>query len=170
MYRVTLTDEQRLELNRRAHQPGLAASLRDRLEMIRLASAGWRIPQIARHLGQHPQTVRTWIKAFLSAGFDALANKPRGGSVSALTPALLEAVRQEVDKAERTWSAGQIADWISCQFQVQRSADQVRRKLRKARLSYKRTSRSLRHKQNPQEVAAKSAELAALKKGAMRGT
>lgn len=167
MYRVTLTDEQRLELNRRAHQPGLAPSVRDRLEMVRLSGAGWRIPQIARHLEQHEQTVRYWVKAFLSGGFDARENKPRGGSVSALTPALLNAVRQELDKADRTWSAGQIADWIARQFDVSRSADQVRRKLRKQRLSYKRTSRSLRHKQNPPEVADRTAALAALKKGAM---
>lgn len=168
MYRVTLTDEQRLELNRLTRQPGLASSTRDRLEMVRLSDAGWRVPQIARHLGQHEQTVRSWVKAFLSNGFDALTNKPRGGSVSALTPALLEAVRQEVGKADRTWSAGQIADWIAQEFDVSRSAAQVRRQLRKERLSYKRTSRSLKHKQNPQEVADKSAELDALKKGAMR--
>jgi transposase len=168
MYRVTLTDEQRLELNRRTHQPGLAASIRDRLEMVRLSHAGWTIPQISRHLGQHEQTVRSWIKAFLSSGFDALTNKPRGGSVSALTPALLDAVRQEIAKADRTWSAGQIADWIARHQDVSRSAAQVRRKLKREGLSYKRTSRSLGHKQNPQEVADKSAALDALKKGARR--
>jgi transposase len=169
MYRVTLTEEQRLELNRRTHQPGLIARVRDRLEMVRLSHAGWTIPQIARHLGQHEQTVRFWIKAFLSAGFDALADKPRGGSVSALTPALLEAVRQEIAKADRTWSAGQIADWIARHQDVSRSAAQVRRKLRKERLSYKRTSRSLGHKQNPQQVAKQRGELTALEKGAMPG-
>jgi transposase len=167
MYRVTLTDEQHQELNRRAHQTGFAPSVRDRLEMVRLSNSGWRIPQIARHLGQHEQTVRFWIKAFLSRGFDALSNQPRGGSASALTPQLLEAVRQELDKADRTWSAGQIADWIAHQFGVVRSADQVRRKLRKERLSYKRTGRSLRHKQKPEEVAAKKADLDTLEKRAM---
>ena len=67
MYRVTLTPEQREELRQRARQAGLAPSPRDRLEMVRLADAGWGVPQIARHLGQHEQTVRTWIKAFLAA-------------------------------------------------------------------------------------------------------
>ena len=57
-YRVTLTDQQRQELNRRAHQRDIAPSTRDRLEMVRLCDAGWRIPQIARPLGQHHQTVR----------------------------------------------------------------------------------------------------------------
>ena len=85
MYRITLTDEQRQELRARTRQAGLAPSTRDRLEMVRLSDAGWSVPRIARHLGQHEQTVRPWIKAFLAGGFDALPNKPRGGKVSALT-------------------------------------------------------------------------------------
>ena len=167
MYRVTLTFEQRLELNRRAHQPGLAPCVRDRLEMVRLSAAGWRVPQIARHFGQHEQTVRFWIKAFLTGGFEALSNKPRGGWASALTPAVLHAVRQELNKANRTWSAGQIADWIAQEFGISRSADAVRRQLRAECLSYKRTRRSLRHKRSPEEVAVKQAALDALQKGAM---
>ncbi len=167
MYRVTLTDQQRQELNQRAHQPDIAPCTRDRLEMVRLCDAGWRIPQIACHLGQHQQTVRYWIKAFLRSGFEALANQPRGGSTSALTPAVLDAVRQEVVKGERSWSADQIADWIEKHYGVQRSAAQVRRKLRTVRLSYKRTSRTVRHKQDPQEVADKRAQLEQLEKGAL---
>lgn len=167
MYRIKLTDEQRLELDRRAHQRGVAANLRDRLEMLRLSDAGWSVPRIAKHFGQHHQTVRHWIKAFGEGGFDALADRPRGGSVSALTPPLLEALRQEIHKAERTWSAPQIAEWIAEVLGVQRSADQVRRKLRQARLSYKRTNRHLRHKQSAEQVAQKSAALSDLQKGAM---
>jgi len=167
MYRVTLTDQQRTQLNLRAHQTGIAPSTRDRLEMVRLCDAGWSIPRIALHLGQHEQTVRAWIKAFLTAGFDALTNQPRGGSVSRLTPSILEAVRRELDKAERTWDAQQLADWIAERFSVRVQAGQVRRKLRQAHLSYKRTSRSLRHKQKPVEVAAKKEALDTLEKGAM---
>jgi transposase len=135
--------------------------------MVRLADAGWSIPRIALHLHQHEQTVRSWVKAFLTAGFDALTNQPRGGSVSKLTPAILEAVRRELDKAERTWNAQQLADWIADQFGVRVQAGQVRRKLGRAHLSYKRTSRSLRHKQKPDEVAEKTEALALLEK---RGT
>lgn len=165
MYRVTLSDEQRQQLHQHAHQPGIAPSTRDRLEMVRLSDAGWRIPRIAVHLNQHEQTVRYWIKAFLEDGFEALTNKPRGGSLSALTPQVLLAVQKEVTTSERTWNADQIADFIAARFGIQRSADQVRRKLRQARMTYKRTGRHLHHKQNPEEVATKRAELALLEKG-----
>src|SRR5438105_11216740 len=90
MYRIALSDEQRQELRERTRQAGIAPSTRDRLEMVRLCDAGWSVPKIARHLGQHEQTVRTWIKAFLAGGFEALPNKPRGGDHSALTPIILD--------------------------------------------------------------------------------
>ena len=165
MYRVILTDVQRQQLHQRAHQPRIAPSTRDRLEMVRLADAGWHIPQIAVHLNQHEQTVRHWIKAFLTGSFDALENKPRGGATSALTPQVLLAVQKEVTTSDRTWNAEQIAAFIAERFGVRRSPHQVRRKLRQAHLSYKRTGRHLRHKQNPEAVATKKAELAALEKG-----
>ena len=167
MYRVPLTDEQRQELQRRTRQPGIAPSTRDRLEMIRLSDAGWSIPQIARHLGQHQQTVRAWIKVFLAQGFDALPNKPRGGKQSALTPAILAAVRSELAKAERTWTAAQLVAWIAEQQGVRLSPGRLRVHLKRAKLSWQRTSRSLKHKQKPEEVAEKRAALDRLEKKAM---
>ena len=58
MVRIELTPAQRAELRAGTRAPGLAPRTRDRLEMIRLADAGWRVPQIARHLGYHEQTTR----------------------------------------------------------------------------------------------------------------
>ena len=166
MYRITLTTQQRTELNRRAHQKDIAPSTRDHLEMLRLSDAGYSVPNIARHLQQHEQTVRAWIKAFLTGGFDALVNKPRGGKHSAFTPAIQEAVRAEITKGERTWTAAQVADWVSEHYGVRLSVGRMRKQLRRARLSWQRTSRSLQHKQKPEEVAQKKAELATLEKGA----
>ena len=164
MYRISLTEDQRGELRARTRQAGIAPSTRDRLEMVRLSDAGWSVPRIARHLGQHEQTVRAWIKAFLAGGFDALPNKPRGGKQSALTAAMLERVRAEVATGERTWTAAQLAAWIAEHHGVRLSADRLRRHLRRAQISWQRTSRTLRHKQDPQEVAARGAALAAAAK------
>jgi transposase len=159
MYRITLTEEQRHELRTRAHQVGLAPSTRDRLEMVRLSDAGWSVPRIARHLGQHEQTVRTWIKAFRAGAFAALPNKPRGGKTSALSAPIVERVRAEVATGRRTWTAAQLADWIAEHHGVRLSADRVRLHLRRAGISWQRTSRTLRHKQNPAEVAERAAVL-----------
>ncbi len=76
MIRVELNDEQREELRRLSHQGDIAPRTRDRLEMVRLADAGWSIPRIARHLGYHEQTVRQHIKRYLAGGFDRLPDRP----------------------------------------------------------------------------------------------
>ncbi len=159
MYRIALTDDQRHELRQRTRQVGLAPSTRDRLEMVRLSDAGWSVPRIARHLGQHEQTVRLWIKAFLHGGFAALPNKPRGGKQSALTPAILATIRAELAQGKRTWTAAQLADWVAEHHGVRLSADRLRVHLRRAKVSWQRTSRSLKHKQDPIEVAERQAEL-----------
>jgi transposase len=164
MYHVTLTREERHELKRRTRPAGIAPSTRDRLEMARLSDVGWSVPKIARHLGQHEQTVRSGIKAFLAGGLDALENKPRGGKQCALTPVILAAIGQEIARGERTWTAGQIADWVAQHHGVRLSADRVRIHLKRAKLSYKRTSRSLKHRQKPEEVARKNADLQTLGK------
>ena len=169
MYRIRLSDEQRHELRARTRQAGLAPSTRDRLEMVRLSDAGWSVPQIARHLGQHEQTVRTWIKAFLAGGFAALPNKPRGGKASALSVSMLEGVRAEVATGTRTWTAAQLADWVAAEHGVRLSADRLRIHLRRARISWQRTSRTLRHKQDPDEVAEREAVLTDLAKKGMLG-
>jgi transposase len=164
MYRVTLTDHQRHELRQRTRQAGLAPSTRDRLEMVRLSDIGWSVPAIAHHLGQHEQTVRAWIKAFLHGGFDALPNKPRGGDISEVTPAMLDAGRAEIAKGTRTWSASEVADWVAEHYRVRISPGRMRVHLKRAKLSYQRTSRSLRHKQQPEQVAARKAQLEELEK------
>ncbi len=164
MYRIALTDHQRQELRQRTRQTGITPSIRDRLEMVRLSDAGWSVPTIARHLGQHEQTVRAWIKAFLDGGFDALPNKPRGGKASALTLTMLDTVRTEVAKGERTWTAAQLAAWIADHHGVRLSTDRLRVHLRRAGITWQRTRRSLKHKQEPTEVVERQAVLTDLAK------
>ena len=167
MYRVRLTDAQREELQRRAHEPGVMPRTRDRLEMVRLAAAGWSIPQIAAHLAIHEQRVRYYIKAFLAHGFDALPDRPHPGRPSSLTAAMEEALRQELRKAERTWTAPQLADWVAERFGVRLTPDHLSRRLKRARIAYKRTARSLKHKRKPEAVEQKAVQMAAQEK---RGT
>jgi|SRR5678816_3127758 len=167
MYRIHLDEATRQELHRRTHTAGVMPRTRDRLEMVRLSDAGWSVPQIARHLGLSQACVRHWIKTFLMEGFDALPDKPHVGQKSLLTPALMAAVRAEVSNGQRTWTAQQLADWLAEQHGVCLGSDWLGRLLRRHRLSYKRTSRTLTHKQDTAEVAQKSASLKTLEKGAM---
>lgn len=130
------------------HEPRLAAATRDGLEMIRLADADWRVPRIARHLGLHEQTMRTWLKVFLTAGFAALPNQSHARPHSALNPQLLDLTRTMIRSSGRTWTGGRVAAWLAQEHDVPLSAARVCFHLRRAGLSYQRTSRSVRHKQD----------------------
>ena len=167
MYRITLDEAARQELQQRTRLPNLARRTRDRLEMVRLSDAGWSIPKIARHLHFHGQTVRTWIKVYLDKGFEALEDKPHQGQASAITQDMLAQVRQWMQEGQRTWNASQVAAQVTQQLGLRRSPQQWRRLLRREGLSYKRTRRDLHHKQKPEQVAQKRAQLQRLQK---RGT
>ncbi len=172
MYRVHLDDAGRQELHRRTHAPGVMPRTRDRLEMIRLCDAGWNAPRIAKHFGLSEKCVRFWVKAYLAHGFDALPDKPHVGQKPTLTPAMVEAVRAELSRGGRTWSAPQIAHWLAENHGLRLSAPRLGCLLRRSGFSYRRTSRSLHHKQDPEQdpeqVAEKAAQLQALEKGVMR--
>lgn len=165
VYRIQLTEEQQEELKRRTRAAGIKPRTRDRLEMVRLSAAGWRVPQISSHLRVSPRRVRFWLKRFLERGFEALADQPHPGQSSRLTPALLEAVRQELAKGERPWTTRQLAAWLAETHGVSFSRDHLGMLLRRAGLSCRRTERDLGHKQDPEAVATFRADLETLEKG-----
>lgn len=81
---------------------------------------------------------------------------------------MLEAVRERVGQGDRSWTAQQVADWVTDRYGIARSAKQWRRLLKRIGQSYKRSGRGLKHKQKPDDVKACKQEMAALEqKGAM---
>ena len=169
MYRIALTDEQYQGLIQLTHQKGVPPRTRLRLEMVRLNHAGFRVPEIAQLLGQHESTVRHWLRAFVSDGFVGLNDKEHPGRASALTADILESMRQAIGKAERTWTARQVAQWVDQHYGVQVSHHQMRIHLRRHHLSYQRTSLTVKHKQKPEEVQSKKTSLQILEKGGTPG-
>jgi transposase len=163
VYRVTLSAEQRAELNQRARSRTLASRLRDRLEMVRLSDLGWRVPQIARAVGAHEQTVRKYIKAFLVRGFAGLADQPIPGRTPRAGTEDLAALGRLLDAAAargQTWTAGQLAAWLARERAVHLSTSRLRVLLRQHDFRWKRTKRSVRHqRRDPDLQAAKEADL-----------
>ncbi len=161
--RVSLTAEQRRELQQRARQREVAPRVRDRLEMVRLSDLGRTIPQIARDLGAHEQTVRKYLKAFRGGGFTALPDRPRPGRTPTATTADLDAVVRLLDESAatgHTWTLPQLAQWLTAQRGVTISTGHLRALLRRRRCRWKRTARTVRHKQrDPDLQAAKEADL-----------
>lgn len=169
MYYIELDEAARREWTRRTRLPNVTPRTRDRLEMVRLCASGWSIPEIADYCGAHQQTVRHWIKAFIRAGFDALNDRPHTGKHSAITDEILAAVKDRLGERDRSWTAQQVADWVTDKFGITRSAKQWRRLLGRIGQSYKRTGRTLHHKQNPDAVQAAKQEMAALEEETKKG-
>jgi transposase len=134
--------------------------------MVRLSDAGWSIPRIAKHLRLGEKNVRYWIKRYLAAGFDALPDQPHLGQQSRLTPTLVAALQQEIAHSQRSWTAAHMAAWLAEQHGLRLTPNHLARRLKRARFSYKRTERGVKHKQDPEAVAERQADLETAEKGA----
>ena len=165
MIRVELTPAQRDELRACTREPGVAPRTRDRLEMARLADAGWTIPRIAGHLGCHEQTVRKYVKAFLAEGFAAPPDRPRPGRPPTATEEHLRALETLLDAGGRAWTTRQLVDRLAREHGVRVHPDHLSRLLHARRFGWQRTVTSVAHKRRDREAYdAKVAELDALKK------
>lgn len=163
MLRIHLIADQHAAVEALRRDVTLRPAERDRVEMLLLAVAGWSVPRIADHFGCCQATVRRLLHRFATEGLPALRRQSPG-------PAPDAARRQQVTRAleallaqDRTWTAAQLAEALAA-HRVHLSTRQVRRYLGQMGARWRRTVRTLRHRQDPGRVAAAKEELAALKK------
>ncbi len=165
MIRVRLTPADHEELRALTRARTTDPRTRDRLEMLRLADAGWSIPHIARHLRCHEQTVRKYVKGFLADGFAVLSDRPRSGRPPTITATHLDALETVLDAGGRTWTMPQLVAWLVQEHGVTVHPDHLRRLLHDRGFGWKRTVSSVAHKRrDPDRYAATVAELDTLKK------
>jgi transposase len=161
MIRITLDDATRDEL-RSLRRAGLPPKVRDRIEMVTLADAGWSAPRIADHLGYHPQTVRDLLRAFLARGAAALYPARGGPAPDAEHRDRVTGAIRELLGRRRTWTSGQLSRALA-ESGVALGPRQVRRYLRRMGARYRRTASTLKHKQDPAKAARAGRVLANLK-------
>jgi len=146
MIRIHLDAATRDEL-KALRRDDLPHKVRDRIEMISLADAGWSAPKIAGHLGYHPQTVRDLLRAFGERGLDALRPKRSGPPPDvARYGRVADAIRELLGR-KRTWSSRQVSEELARRG-IALGARQVRRHLRRMGARYRRTATTLKHKQD----------------------
>ena len=90
MIRLVLSPEEQacLEQTRRS-RPQLA----ERCHYVLLNAQGWSVPQIARRLDRNEHTIRTWLKAYRTAGIPGLYNTPQSGRPATIGPTRRRAAR-----------------------------------------------------------------------------
>src|SRR5919199_3554090 len=169
MYRVTLTPDQSAAVQVARRDPSLTPLERDRVEMILLSAEGWRPPAIAHHLDYHATTVRNALKAYRAHGLAGLWHQRPGPPPDT---ARREQVTRALDRLldqPRTWTAAQLAHALHAEG-IRLSTRQTRRYLQGMGAKWRRTVRSLRHKQDPAKVERAKAQLAMLGKGRPQGS
>ena len=168
MLRITLTPDQRAAAQAARRDPALTPLERDRVEMILLSAEGWRPPAIAHHLDYHAATVRHALKAYLAHGLPGLWHQRTGPPPDTARREQVTTSLNRLLAQPRTWTAAQLAQALRADG-IHLSTRQTRRYLQGMGAKWRRTARSLRHKQDPAKVERAKAQLAMLGKGRPRG-
>ena len=140
--------------------------MRDRIEMVLLAGAGWAAGKIATHLSYRVETVRRALRGYERIG-EAIFTRTRPGPHP--NPTRRARIQTTLDGCigeERTWNAPQLREALQERTGIALSARQTRRYLHAMGARYNRTTYTLRHKQDPARVARSRTVLTALEKKA----
>ncbi len=163
MIHLTLTPDQRDAVQALRRDPTLKPPERDRVEMVLLSAQRWSPPAIGVQLGYCAASVRRILRQFQQNGVAGLRHRPSGPPPDTDRRHQVEAALEILLRQQRTWTAAQLADALS-QEDIHLSSRQVRRYLSRMEARYRRTSRTLRHKQDPKRVERARDTLEALKK------
>jgi transposase-like protein len=85
-YNVTLSTEQRVELEGRARRYTLPYRDVVRAKIVLMAAAGLDNDEIAARLDTRREIVSKWRKRFFEQGLPGLEERPRGGRPSSFSP------------------------------------------------------------------------------------
>lgn len=81
-----LTEEERRTIQKWSQSRTEEARLVERAKIIRLASEGHQVAELAGEVGLDEKTVRKWLKRFAEQGPSGLEDAPRSGAPSRYTP------------------------------------------------------------------------------------
>ena len=141
MIRLVLSPEEIAHLEQaRRTRPQIA----ERCHYVLLNAEAWSVPHIAQRLDRNEHTIRTWLKAYQTAGLPGLHNTPqpgrpatKGQSVTAHLESLLAQSPSHFGYIEEGWTVDLIRHYL-----VQHSGDvsdsTVRRQLQAGGWVYKR--------------------------------
>ena len=169
MIRVILTDPERAAVQALRRDATLRPAERDRVEMVLLSAAGWTVPTIAQHLGYCAATVRTVLKQFTPTDLTTLQRRRPGPPKDwARAERVMAALNRRLDEP-RTWTARQLAHALQ-EEGIRLSTRQTRKYRKRLGANWRRTARSLRHKQHPAQVEQAKRKLAHLEKRGPRAS
>ena len=164
-----VTGAQRAEIETLLRRRDLSPRLRERLEMVKARALGQDLPSIARWSGRSVRTVERWLRRFAQGGAVALADAPRVGrpprADAAYRAALERAVETPPPSAGQpfdVWTSARLSAYLGETTGVRIAPGWLRVLLTQRDFACGRPKHTLKHLQDPAEVAACTAELAAV--------
>jgi transposase len=145
----------------------LSPRMRERLEMVKARALGSDLAAIATWSGRSVRTVRQWLRHFDEGGIAALADAPRAGRPAKADAAYLRALEATVETAPPTlglpfdvWTSDRLSAYLAETTRVRIAPGWLRALLARRDFVCGRPKHTLKHLQDPAEVATCKAALA----------
>ena len=146
MIRLVLSPEEQASLEQtRRSRPQLA----ERCHYVLLNAQGWSVPQIARRLDRNEHTIRTWLKAYRTAGLPGLHNTPQSGRPATTGQRVAEQLERLLAHSpshfgyiEDGWTVDLLRDYLAQHHEAVSEAT-VRRQLKAGDWVYKRFAKTV---------------------------
>jgi len=165
---AVVAEETRAAVEAAPRRRDLTPRTRERLEMVEAAALGQELGWIAAWSGRAPATVRRRLAAFRGGGVAALADAPRAGRPPKAGAAYLAAMERAVETPPRdlglpfdVWTSGRLSAYLAEATGARLAPGWLRVLLRRRGFACGRPKHTLRHLQDPAEVAVCEEALAA---------
>jgi transposase len=173
---VEITAEQRHRAETALRRRDLPPRVRERVEMVKALALGQDMVTIRAWSGRTERTVWHWVQRFMHGGVAALADAPRSGRPACADAAYHQALEQAVTTAPRelglgfdVWTSARLSTYLAETTGITLAPSWIRGLLRRQRFACGRPKHTLKHLQDPAEVAACQAQLEAVgEKGGRR--
>jgi len=163
-----ISDEQRAQVEEELRRRAVLPRTRERLEMVKAAALGHVLGAIVRWSGRSARTVQFWLDRFAVGGVSGLADAPRTGRPARADAAYLAALERAVETSPRelgfafdVWTSARLSAYLADTTGVRIAPGWLRALLGRRDFVSGRPKHTLKHLQDPDEVAACKAELAA---------
>jgi transposase len=121
---------------------GSPQKVKERVQVLRLSSRGWKVEKIAVYLKWSKTTVRRTLQRWLKEGEKGLWDKPRAGKPKKWQSEDIEVVEKAIKEEERSYSSRQLCQILIEKRNVKLSERHLRRILKKKLFMEKNTSLS----------------------------
>jgi transposase len=163
-----ISDDERGRVEEQLRGRDVRPRTRERLEMVKAVALGPPLDEIARWSGRSPRTVRFWLDRFVAVGMRGLADAARAGRSARADAEYRAALDRAVETPPRglgqgvdVWTSPRLSTYLAETTGVRIAPGWLRALLSRRGVVSGRPTHTLTPLQDPDEVAACAAELAA---------